>query len=72
MNDNDYEFDYHPSKANKVIHALSQKAVVFAVMVEKMLVQLQKDICSLEMEVIAGKLSALTIQPTIKALRKVS
>ena len=36
VNDYDYEFYYHPSKANKVADALSRKAVAFAIMVEKM------------------------------------
>ena len=36
VNDYDYEFHYHPGKANKVADALSRKAVAFAIMVEKM------------------------------------
>ena len=52
-------------KANKDGYALSQKAVAFAITIEKMWVHLQKDMCSLEMEVVVGKLSVLTIQSTI-------
>ena len=54
-----------PSKANKVADALSRKLMAFAISVEKMLRQLQIDLCSLGMEVIVGKLSVLTTQPTI-------
>ena len=61
----DCEFHQHPSKANKVADALSRKAMAFAINVEKMQKPLQVDICNLEMEVIMGKLSALTIQQTI-------
>ena len=32
----DCEFHYHPRKANKVANALSRKAMVFAISVEKM------------------------------------
>ena len=39
--------------------------MAFAISVEKMLRPLQADLCGLGMEVIIGKLSALTIQPTI-------
>ena len=65
MNDYDCEFHYHPGKANKVADALSQKSMAFALSAEKMPRPLQTDLCSLGMEVIVGKLSALTIQPTI-------
>ena len=61
----DCEFHYHPDKANKVANALSRKAVSFATSVEKIPRALQIDMCNLGMEVIIGKLSALTIQPTI-------
>ena len=65
VSDYDCEFHYHPSKANKVVDALSRKAMAFAISVEKMPRPLQVDVCNLGMEVIIGKLSALTIQPTI-------
>ena len=65
VNDYDHEFHYHLGKANKLVDALSRKMVTFAITVEKMLVQLQNDMCNLEMEVIVGKLSTLIIQPTI-------
>ena len=60
----DYEFHYHLGKANKVADVLSRKAVAFATTVEKM-VPLQKDICSLKIEVVVQKVSSLTIQSTI-------
>ena len=70
VNDCDYEFYYHPDKANKVVDALSQKSMAFALSAEKMLRPLQTDLCSLGMEVIVGKLLALTIQPPImKAIK---
>ena len=65
VTDYDCEFHYHPGKANKEADALSQKAIAFAINVEKMPKPLQIDICNFEMEVIIGKLSTLTIQPTI-------
>ena len=65
VSDYDYEFHYHPNKANKVADALSQKSMAFAISVEKMSRPLQADLCSLGIEVIIGKLLALTIQPTI-------
>ena len=65
MNDYDCEFHYHPGKANKVADALSRKTMAFAISIEKMPKPLQVDKCNLGMEVIIGKLSALTIQPTI-------
>ena len=65
VSDYDYEFHYHPSKANKVADALSRKTMTFAISVEVMPRSLQTDLCGLEMELITGELSALTIQPTI-------
>ena len=37
VNNYDCEFHYYPSKANKVVDALSQKVVAFTFTVEKML-----------------------------------
>ena len=65
VNDHKCEFQYHLGKAKKVVDALSPKAITFVITVEKMLVPLQKDIYSLEMEVVVGKRSPLTIHPTI-------
>ena len=56
VNDYDYEFHYHPGKANKVVDALSRKSMAFALSAEKMLRPLQVDLCILGMEVIVGKL----------------
>ena len=64
ISDYDCEFHYHPGKANKVVNALSQKSIVFAISVEKMPRPLQADMCDMEMEMIIGKLSALTSQLT--------
>ena len=65
VSDYDCEFHYHPGKANKVADALSRKTTAFAISEEKMLRPLQVYVCNLGMEVIIGKLSALTIQPMI-------
>ena len=65
ISDYDCEFHYHPGKANKVADALSWKTMTFAISVEKMPRLLQADMCGLEMEMIIGKLLALTIQLTI-------
>ena len=61
MNDYDCKFHYHPDKANKVADALSRKSMTFAISPEKMPKPLQIDLCNLGMEVIVGKLLALTI-----------
>ena len=66
VSDYDCEFHYHPGKANKVADALSRKTMTFAISVEKMPRLLQVNMCNLGIEVIIGKLLALTIQPTIK------
>ena len=70
VSDYDCEFHYYPNKVNKVVDALSRKSMAFAISVEKMSRPSQADICDLEMEVIIGKLLALTIQPTIMAAIK--
>ena len=61
MNDYDYEFHYHLDKTNKVDDDLSRKVVACAITIEKILVYLQNDMCSLEIEVVVRKLSTLTI-----------
>ena len=65
VSDYDCEFHCHLGEANKAADALSQKAMTFAINIEKMPKPLHVDICNLEMEVIIGKLLALTIQPRI-------
>ena len=65
VNDYDCEFHYHPDKANKVAYALSQKVITYIIMIKQLSMQLQKDMSGLEMKMVVGKLSALTIQPTI-------
>ena len=65
VSDYDHEFHYHPGKANKVVDALSRKVMEFAINVEKISKPLQVDMCNLEMEVVIGKLSSLTIQAMI-------
>ena len=65
VSDYDCEFHYHPGKANKVADALNRKTMAFAISVETMPRPFQVNMSNLGMEVIIGKLSALTIQPTI-------
>ena len=65
VSDYDCDFHYHLGKTNKVVDALGQKTMTFAINVEIMPRSLQTDLCDLEMELIISKLSALTIQPMI-------
>ena len=61
MSGYDCEFHYHLGKANKVADVLSRKSMTFLISVEDIPRLLQTKLCSLGMEVIVGKLSALTI-----------
>ena len=65
MNDYDCEIHHRPGKANKVADALSRKLMAYDITTKNIPVRLQRDLYSLEMEVIIGSLFALTIQPTI-------
>ncbi|KAL5563636.1 hypothetical protein UlMin_033383 [Ulmus minor] len=56
---------YHPGKANRVADALSRKPTATLMSIQGLPKSLQDDINSLEMEVINGQLSVLTLQPTI-------
>ncbi|KAL5546021.1 hypothetical protein UlMin_005708 [Ulmus minor] len=65
VKDYDCEILYHPGKANCVADALSRKSTTTVMSIRKMPEMLQKDIQKLEMEVIVGKLSTLTLQPMV-------
>ena len=65
VKDYDCEILYHPGKANRVADALSRKSTATVMSIRMMPEMLQKDIQKLDMEVISGQLSTLTLQPTI-------
>ncbi|KAL5579187.1 hypothetical protein UlMin_011629 [Ulmus minor] len=65
VKDYDCEILYHPGKANCVADALSRKPTATVMSIQKMPEMLQKDIQKLEMEVIVGQLSTLTLQPMV-------
>ncbi|KAL5540439.1 hypothetical protein UlMin_044955 [Ulmus minor] len=65
VKDYDCEILYHPGKANCVADALSRKSTATVMSIRLMPVMLQKDIQGLDMEIISGQLSTLTLQPTI-------
>ena len=61
VKDYDYEILYHPRQANCVADALSQKSTATVMSIRMMPEMLQKDIQKLDMEVIVGQLSTLTL-----------
>ena len=65
VKDYDCEILYHPGKANKVADALIQKSIATLMSIQELPNSLQKEINSLELELIVGRVSALTLQPTI-------
>ena len=65
VKDYDCEILYHPGKANKVADALSRKSTATLMSIQELPNSLQKEINSLELELIVGGVSALTLQPTI-------
>ena len=65
VKDYDCEILYHPGKANKVADALSRKSSATLMSIQALSQPLQEDILKLGMELITGKLSSLTLQPTI-------
>ncbi|KAL5548287.1 hypothetical protein UlMin_003518 [Ulmus minor] len=65
VKDYDCEILYHPGKANCVADALSRKSTATVMSIRMMPEMLQKEIQELDMEIISGQLSTLTLQPTI-------
>ena len=61
VKDYDCEILYHPRKANCVVDALSRKSTAIVMSIWMMPEMLQKDIQKLDMEVIVGQLSTLTL-----------
>ena len=65
VKDYDCEILYHLGKANRVADALSWKTSATLMSIQGLPKLLQSDINSLELELIEGQLSVLTLQPTI-------
>ena len=65
VKDYDCEILYHPGKANSVADALSRKEGARLMSIQTMHPELQREISEMELELIVGSLSNLTIQPTI-------
>ncbi|MBN2228639.1 MAG: DDE-type integrase/transposase/recombinase, partial [Candidatus Thorarchaeota archaeon] len=65
VKDYDCEILYHPGKANCVADALSRKPTATVMFLRKIPEMLQKDIQKLDVEVIVGQLSTLTLQPMV-------
>ena len=65
VKDYDCEIIYHPGNANCVADVLSKKSTVTVMSIIMMPEMLQKYIQELDMEVISGQLSTLTLQLTI-------
>ena len=65
VKDYDCEILYHLGKANRVADALSRKSTVAVMSIQTMPKALQWEIQKLDLEIIQGQFSALTLQPTI-------
>ena len=65
VKDYDCEILYHPGKANKVADALSRKSSAMLMAISALPRPLQKDICDSEIEILAEKLSDMSLQPTL-------
>ncbi|KAL5566930.1 hypothetical protein UlMin_026241 [Ulmus minor] len=65
VKDYDCEILYHPGKANKVADALSRKTSATVMSIQELPKALREDIHKLDLELITGQVSALTLQPTI-------
>ena len=65
VKDYDCEILYHPGKANKVADALSRKSTIALMSIQALPPQLQEEISELEIELVVGQVSALTLQPSI-------
>ena len=65
VKDYDCEILYHPGKANRVADALSRKTPATLMSLHQMSKPLQKEIHDFGLEILVGKLSAMTLSPTI-------
>ena len=65
VKDYDCEILYHPGKANKVADALSRKSSGMLMSLKLLAKPLQKEIFDFHLEMITGKLSALTLQSNL-------
>ena len=65
VKDYDCEILYHLGKANQVADALSLRFVAAIMSIQTMPKMLQWDIQKMDLEIIRGQLSTLTLQPTI-------
>ncbi|KAL5570902.1 hypothetical protein UlMin_020499 [Ulmus minor] len=65
VKDYDCEILYHPGKANKVADALSRRVPAALMSIQALPKALQEDVQKLELELIMGQMSTLTLQPTI-------
>ena len=63
----DYDFDiyYHMGKANQVAHALSRKSTGTLMAIQDLPKELQKEIRDFRLQIVAGRLVALQIQPLL-------
>ena len=57
--------NYHPGKANRVADALSRKSLATLMVIHTLPLPLHEEITKFGIEIIAGELSRLTLQPTI-------
>ncbi|KAL5557083.1 hypothetical protein UlMin_039319 [Ulmus minor] len=65
VKDYNCEILYHPGKANKVADALSRKSSATLMSITELPKVLQEEIHKLDLELITGQVSTLTLQPTI-------
>ena len=65
LNDYDFDLHYHPGKANKVADALSRKSVASLASLVETSLQLKDDVQQLELQLITGRLAALSIRPML-------
>ena len=65
VKDYDCEILYHPGKANRVADALSRKTSTTVMALHMLPIPLQEEINRVSIEIISGRLAAMTLPPTI-------
>ena len=65
VKDHDCKIMYHLGKANRVADTLNQKSTATLMTIQGLTCSLQREINSLELELIVGQLSMFTLQLTI-------